>query len=166
MMAGTFLTQAAALPAPPAGLDLASAALAPSAAWLRVWMPWLRALVSLCTSSRGAVRDAAVVALQRALLSAEVRAEPAPVWAACFECVVFPLLAELLQRAVATELRDERLMLRAVTLLSKSFLHHLAPLLSLPEGGGGPSFSVLWLRALELLQSYAEIISPPRRDHK
>ena len=39
-------------------------------------------------------------------------------------------------------------MLRAVTLLSKVFLHHLNALLSLPN------FSVLWLRALELLQSY------------
>ena len=39
-------------------------------------------------------------------------------------------------------------MLRAVTLLSKVFLHHLAVLLTLPN------FSVLWLRALELLQSY------------
>ena len=39
-------------------------------------------------------------------------------------------------------------MLRAVTLLSKVFLHHLAALLALPN------FSVLWLRALELLQSY------------
>ena len=39
-------------------------------------------------------------------------------------------------------------MLRAVQLLSKVFLHHLTPLLGLP------SFSALWLRALELLQSY------------
>ena len=45
-------------------------------------------------------------------------------------------------------LDDERLMLRAVTLLSKVFLHHLNTLLTLPN------FSVLWLRALELLQSY------------
>ena len=37
-------------------------------------------------------------------------------------------------------------MLRAVTLLSKAFLHHLTTLLTLPN------FSVLWLRALELLQ--------------
>lgn len=39
-------------------------------------------------------------------------------------------------------------MLRAVTLLSKALLHHLSSLLSLDQ------FSLLWLRALELLQSY------------
>ena len=72
----------------------------------------------------------------------------APPISAAFEGVVFPLLADLLQRAVAGTLDDERLMLRAVTLLSKVFLHHLATLLTLPN------FSVLWLRALELLQSY------------
>ena len=38
--------------------------------------------------------------------------------------------------------------MRAVTLLSKAFLHHLSSLLTLP------TFSRLWLRALELLQSY------------
>lgn len=39
-------------------------------------------------------------------------------------------------------------MLRAVTLLSKTFLHHLSGLLTLP------SFHLLWLRALELLESF------------
>ena len=58
------------------------------------------------------------------------------------------MLSEVLQRSVGGELDDERLMLRAVTLLSKGLLHHLAGLLSLP------TFSLLWLRALELLQSY------------
>jgi len=43
---------------------------------------------------------------------------------------------------------QERLMLRAVTLLSKAFLHHLPALLSLAH------FHLLWLRALELLESY------------
>jgi brefeldin A-resistance guanine nucleotide exchange factor 1 len=39
-------------------------------------------------------------------------------------------------------------MLRAVTLLSKTFLHHLSGLLTLL------SFHLLWLRALELLESF------------
>ena len=107
---------AAALPAPPAGLDLAaSSPLAPRAAWVRVWTPWLKSIASLTTASRGAVRDVAVVALQRALLHPDVRGEPPAVWGAAFECVVFPLLASLLQRAVSRELDDERLMLRAVS---------------------------------------------------
>ena len=45
-------------------------------------------------------------------------------------------------------LKDERLMQRATTLLSKAFLHHLHHLLALP------SFPQLWLRALELLEQY------------
>ena len=132
----------------PATVDLTSTILAPHAPWLRVWLPWLRGMSSLCAVSRGPVRDAAVVNLQRALLHAQVRNEPAEVWSAAFEGIVFPLLSELLQRSIAGELDDERLMLRAVTLLSKVLLHHLASLLTLPN------FSLLWLRALELLQSY------------
>ena len=70
---------------------------------------------------------------------------PAAVWGRTFEQVVFPLLAELLQRTMDGRLKDERLMQRATTLLSKAFLHHLHHLLALP------SFAQLWLRALELL---------------
>ena len=142
-------TPAAALPPLPSSVDLSTAALAPHASWLRVWLPWLRALASLTVASRGAVRDSAVVALQRALLHSGLeQAADGPVTGAAFEGVVFPLLADLLQRAVGGSLDDERLMLRAVTLLSKTFLHHLSTLLTLPN------FSALWLRALELLQSY------------
>jgi hypothetical protein len=146
-------TPVAALPPLPAAVDLGAAALATDAPWLRVWLPWLRALASLTVASRGAVRDAAVVALQRVLLhpdsgpSGNCSASAAAISAA-FECVVFPLLADLLQRSVGGRLDDERLMLRAEKLLSKVFLHHLAALLTLPN------FSVLWLRLLELLQSY------------
>jgi hypothetical protein len=141
------LPAGALAPLPPT-VDLTTAALAPHGPWLRMWLPWLRGLASLCVVSRNAVRDAAIVALQRALLHPDVRSEPAEVWAAAFEGVVFPMLAEVLHRSVGGELDDERLMLRAVTLLSKGLLHHLAGLLSLP------TFSLLWLRALELLQSY------------
>ena len=94
---------AAALPPPPAAVDLASPALAPHAPWLRVWLPWLRSLASLTVASRSAVRDGAVVTLQRALLQAEPpvdAAAAAPPISAAFEGVVFPLLADLLQRAV------------------------------------------------------------------
>ena len=58
------------------------------------------------------------------------------------------MLAELLQRTMDGRLKDERLMQRATTLLSKAFLHHLHHLLALP------SFPQLWLRALELLEQY------------
>ena len=115
----------------------------------------LRALASLTVASRSAVRDAAIVALQRCLLHSGpgrgATGGGAAVVGAAFEGVIFPLLADLLQRAVGGTLDDERLMLRAVTLLSKTFLHHLNALLTLPQ------FSTLWLRLLELLQSYLKV---------
>ena len=43
---------------------------------------------------------------------------------------------------------DEQLMLRAVSLLSKVFLHHLHTLVELP------TFHLIWLRALELLEQF------------
>ena len=86
---------------------------ASDAPWLRVWLPWLRALASLTVASRGPVRDAAIVALQRALLHSDAYTPPpaaaaggvAPSISAAFEGVVFPLLADLLQRAVGGERR-------------------------------------------------------------
>ena len=147
--------QGAALPPMPTSVDLSSPALSSHAPWLRVWLPWLRALASLTVASRSAVRDAAIVALQRCLLHSGpgrgATGGGAAVVGAAFEGVIFPLLADLLQRAVGGTLDDERLMLRAVTLLSKTFLHHLNALLTLPQ------FSTLWLRLLELLQSYLKV---------
>ena len=118
------------------------------AAWLQLWLPVLRAVFVQCFDKRAVVRDHAVAVLQRALLDGGRRPMPAAVWGRTFEQVVFPLLAELLQRTMDGRLKDERLMQRATTLLSKAFLHHLHHLLALP------SFPQLWLRALELLEQY------------
>ena len=115
----------------------------------QLWLPVLRALCLLCFDERAAVRDAAVVTLQRALLDTELRALPAATWGQCIDEVVFPFLAELLGRCTPKDgLVDEGLMRRAITLMSKAFLQHLEALLSLPH------FERLWLRALELLEQY------------
>lgn len=116
--------------------------------WKAVWLPWLRTLSVLCLDTHGLVRDHAIVALQRALLHADVKELDPHVWAVAFDSVVFPWLAELLQREVQGEIDDERLKRRAVTLLSKAFLHHLQPLLGLE------TFHLLWLRAVELLEQF------------
>jgi len=116
--------------------------------WLGLWLPWLRTLSTLCLDTKGVVRDHAVVALQRALLHAEVKSLEPSIWAIAFEKVVFPWMSELLHREHKGQIDDERLKRRAVTLLSKSFLHHLQPLLTLPD------FHLLWLRALELLEQF------------
>jgi hypothetical protein len=139
----------AAAAAPPAGAPAGAALARPEAIWLQLWLPVLRALCLLCFDERAAVRDAAVVTLQRALLDTELRALPAATWGQCIDEVVFPFLAELLGRCTPKDgLVDEGLMRRAITLMSKAFLQHLEALLSLPH------FERLWLRALELLEQY------------
>ena len=143
------LAPAAAAPAAAPAAEAEVVAASPEATWLQLWLPVLRALCLLCFDSRAAVRDAAVVTLQRALLDTELRALPAATWGKTIDEVVFPFLAELLARSTPRDgLRDEGLMRRAITLMSKAFLQHLEPLLSLPH------FQRLWLRALELLEQY------------
>ena len=89
------------------------------AAWLQLWLPVLRAIFVQCFDKRAVVRDHAVAVLQRALLDGGRRPMPAAVWGRTFEQVVFPLLAELLQRTMDGRLKDERLMQRASQNLHK-----------------------------------------------
>lgn len=92
----------------------------------------------------------AITYLQRALLVHDLQTLTGPEWAACFNRVLFPLLNQLLQPV--TNVKDlaamEETRMRAATVLSKVFLHHLTPLLSLE------TFSQLWLTILEYMDRY------------
>lgn len=91
----------------------------------------------------------AITYLQRALLVHDLQTLTGPEWEACFHRVLFPLLTELLQpcnRRDAALMEETRM--RAATVLSKVFLHHLTPLLSLS------TFANLWLMILNFMDKY------------
>lgn len=91
----------------------------------------------------------AITYLQRALLVHDLQTLSGPEWEQCFQRVLFPLLRYLLQPLSPRDpAATEETRMRAATLLSKVFLHHLTPLLSLP------TFSALWLSILDFMDMY------------
>lgn len=97
------------------------------------------------------VRMAAITYLQRALLVHDLQTLTAEEWESCFNLVLFPLLGKLLEPKLLDEVNLEETRVRAATVLSKVFLHHLTPLLSLP------SFTSLWLNILDFMDKYMHV---------
>lgn len=117
--------------------------------WPQGWRPLLQGIARLCCDARRSVRTSAVTYLQRALLAHDLAQLAATEWSQCLEHVLFPLLAQLLGPISPNDpLGVEETRVRAATLLSKVFLHHLTPLLTLP------GFLPIWLTVLDLLKSY------------
>ncbi|VEN56541.1 unnamed protein product, partial [Callosobruchus maculatus] len=108
--------------------------------WTQGWCPLLQGIARLCCDNRRQVRMSAITYLQRALLVHDLQTLSGPEWEQCFQRVLFPLLGYLLQPIVPKDpAAMEETRMRAATLLSKVFLHHLTPLLSLP------TFFSLWM---------------------
>jgi len=98
------------------------------------------------------VRMSAITYLQRALLVHDLQTLMAPEWESCFNKVLFPLLAKLLEPISPQDPTGmEETRMRAATVLSKVFLHHLTPLLSLP------TFTALWLTILDFMDKYMHV---------
>ena len=94
----------------------------------------------------------AITYLQRALLVHDLQTLMAPEWESCFSTVLFPLLAKLLEPISPQDPTGmEETCMRAATVLSKVFLHHLTPLLSLP------TFTALWLTILDFMDKYMHV---------
>ncbi|XP_058806216.1 Golgi-specific brefeldin A-resistance guanine nucleotide exchange factor 1-like [Phymastichus coffea] len=124
-------------------------AIATGSLWPKAWRPLLQGIARLCCDSRRSVRAAAITSLQSTLLAHDLSQLSAVEWSQCLEQVLFPLLAQLLSPiAVNDPLAVEETRVRAAMLLSKVFLHHLTPLLTLP------GFLPLWLTVLDLLRAY------------
>ncbi|CAB0044114.1 unnamed protein product [Trichogramma brassicae] len=121
-----------------------------SSLWSQAWRPLLQGIARLCCDSRRPVRAAAITSLQSSTLLAHDFSQLSAVeWSQCLEQVLFPLLAQLLGPVAPSDpLGLEETRVRAAMLLSKVFLHHLNPLLTLP------GFLPLWLTVLDLLRSY------------
>lgn len=117
--------------------------------WPQAWRPLLQGIARLCCDSRRPVRTAAITYLQSTLLAHDLAQLSAIEWSQCLEEVLFPLLAQLLGPIASNDpIGVEETRVRAAMLLSKVFLHHLTPLLTLP------GFLPLWLTVLELLRAY------------
>ncbi|XP_039215978.1 Golgi-specific brefeldin A-resistance guanine nucleotide exchange factor 1 isoform X3 [Crotalus tigris] len=119
------------------------------ALWINCWCPLLQGIACLCYDARRQVRMQALTYLQRALLVHDLQALDALEWESCFNKVLFPLLTKLLQNISPADIGGmEETRMRASTLLSKVFLQHLSPLLSLP------TFAALWLTILDFMDKY------------
>ncbi|XP_032687446.1 Golgi-specific brefeldin A-resistance guanine nucleotide exchange factor 1 [Odontomachus brunneus] len=117
--------------------------------WPQAWRPLLQGIARLCCDARRPVRTAAITCLQSTLLAHDLAQLSAIEWSQCLEEVLFPLLAQLLDPIASNDpIGVEETRVRAAMLLSKVFLHHLTPLLTLP------GFLPLWLTVLDLLRAY------------
>ncbi|KAJ7324448.1 hypothetical protein JRQ81_017468 [Phrynocephalus forsythii] len=117
--------------------------------WANCWCPLLQGIACLCCDARRQVRMQALTYLQRALLVHDLQALDALDWESCFNKVLFPLLTKLLENISPADVGGmEETRMRASTLLSKVFLQHLSPLLSLP------TFAALWLTILDFMDKY------------
>lgn len=124
-----------------------------SALWEQGWRPILQGISRLATDQRRQVRTSAITCLQRALLVHDLQTLSGPEWSSCFKQVLFPLLNELLAEkpTSADPSLVEESRMRAATIMSKVFLHHLTPLIVLPN------FNELWLEILEYLEKFMNI---------
>uniref|UniRef100_A0A8C8RJI7 Golgi-specific brefeldin A-resistance guanine nucleotide exchange factor 1 n=1 Tax=Pelusios castaneus TaxID=367368 RepID=A0A8C8RJI7_9SAUR len=117
--------------------------------WSNCWCPLLQGIAWLCCDARRPVRMQALTYLQRALLVHDLQALDALEWESCFNKVLFPLLTKLLENVSPADVGGmEETRMRASTLLSKVFLQHLSPLLSLT------TFAALWLTILDFMDKY------------
>ncbi|KAG7265233.1 hypothetical protein CRUP_005436 [Coryphaenoides rupestris] len=96
---------------------------------------------TLWTSCWYRVRMQALTYLQRALLVHDLQTLDAAEWESCFN-----KLLDNISPADVGGMEETRM--RACTLLSKVFLQHLSPLLSLP------TFAALWLTILDFMDKY------------
>ncbi|XP_071808203.1 Golgi-specific brefeldin A-resistance guanine nucleotide exchange factor 1-like isoform X2 [Asterias amurensis] len=120
-----------------------------SALWIKCWCPLLQGIARLCCDIRRQVRMQALTYLQRALLVHDLQTLSAVEWESCFNKVLFPLLAKLLEQINPLDpVGLEETRSRAATLLCKVFLQHLTPLLSLA------TFTALWLTILDFMDKY------------
>lgn len=117
--------------------------------WSRCWCPILQGIARLSCDINGEVRMHALQYLQRALLVHELQTLSAMEWEACFNKVLFPLLAKLLENIdPRNAIRMEETRMRASTLLCKVFLQHLTTLARLS------TFTALWLTILDYMDKY------------
>lgn len=126
-----------------------------TALWSQGWCPLLQGIARISTDHRRQVRTSAITCLQRALLMHDLQTLTGPEWAGCFRQVLFPLMTFLLHESPENNGTEPGLIeesrTRISTIMSKVFLHHLTPLMTLPE------FTVLWLDVIQYLEQFMKL---------
>nr|CAB3248501.1 golgi-specific brefeldin A-resistance guanine nucleotide exchange factor 1 [Phallusia mammillata] len=134
------------------GVGVPSVTAEASNLWDKCWCPLLQGIARLCCDARRQVRTSALTYLQRALLVHDLQTLTGKEWESCFNKVLFPLLTKLLENISPADPDGmEETRMRGATLLSKVFLQHLNPLLTLP------TFTALWLTILDFMDKYMHI---------
>lgn len=105
---------------------------------------------------REGVRYYAISTLQqKALLFHDIQTLSGNEWEDCFRQVLFPLLNEHLSDSTSIKNLNPKLLedsrSRVATIMSKTFLHHLTPLIKLPN------FNELWLKILDYVDKFMKI---------
>jgi len=117
--------------------------------WVKCWCPLLQGIARFCCDSRRDVRMQALTILQRSLLAEDLQAMNATEWENCFNQVLFPMLASLLEISADVDpIGLEETRMRAATLLCKAFLQHLNTFISLS------TFTALWMTILDFMDKY------------
>lgn len=116
--------------------------------WVKCWCPLMQGIARLCCDLRRDIRMAAITVLQRALLAEDLQSLTATEWENCFNQVLFPMLASLLDIPPTDPCGLEETRMRAATLLCKAFLQHLNTLISLT------TFTALWMTILDFMDKY------------
>ncbi|XP_031640061.1 Golgi-specific brefeldin A-resistance guanine nucleotide exchange factor 1 isoform X2 [Contarinia nasturtii] len=122
--------------------------------WSIGWCPILQGIARLATDQRKQVRTSAVTCLQRSLLVPDLQTLTGSEWESCFKQVLFPLLYDLLTEVPTINITSnvlEESRMRTATIMSKVFLHHLTPLITLA------SFSELWLDILDYIEKFMRV---------
>lgn len=126
-----------------------------TALWSQGWCPLLQGIARISTDHRRQVRTSAITCLQRALLMHDLQTLTGPEWAGCFRQVLFPLMKFLLKETVESNGTEPGLIeesrTRISTIMSKVFLHHLTPLMTLP------GFTELWLEVIQYLEEFMKL---------
>jgi brefeldin A-resistance guanine nucleotide exchange factor 1 len=126
-----------------------------NALWSQGWCPLLQGIARISTDYRRQVRTSAITCLQRALLMHDLQTLSGPEWASCFRQVLFPLMNYLLNETSALNGTEQTLIeesrMRIATIMSKVFLHHLNPLMTLQN------FNELWLDIIFYLEKFMKI---------
>ncbi|KAF7816403.1 ARF guanine-nucleotide exchange factor GNOM-like [Senna tora] len=129
-----------------------------------MWLRLVQGLRKLCLEQREEVRNHALLSLQKCLVGAVGICLPHDLWLQCFDLVIFPVLDDLLEIALAQSQKDYRNMevslILALKLLSKVFLQLLPDLSQLT------TFAKLWLGVLSRMEKYMKVKIRGRRTEK
>ncbi|XP_063705647.1 LOW QUALITY PROTEIN: Golgi-specific brefeldin A-resistance guanine nucleotide exchange factor 1-like [Culicoides brevitarsis] len=124
-----------------------------SVLWRQGWCPLLQGMARAGFDKRKDIRMSAIACLQRALLVHDLETLTGLEWSSCLQDVLFPLLKHLISYNPAPQEFNsvEEARSRTTSMMCKVFLHHLQPLLLLPN------INQLWMDILSYIECLTKI---------